>query len=351
MHLRAHALLSVKTALAAGLAWLLVQPLWGVADEYPYYAPLGAVIAVATTVAGSMREALQGLAAILLGASLVLAVRPADLPVVVEIVLVVGVGSALSAWRGFGSKASYVPVTAIFTLIIGGSDPLEYAIGYLGLAGIGTAVGVAVNLVFPPLGMRQVADSIHRLRSLLAEQLDQLAEGLLREDVLTVEEWERRRHAIRPTTEELQQVVGHATDARRANWRARRWSETADRRYQEARALQQVALLIDDITTLVIEQEHADRKSVALGPNLRPHAAHALQEMAEVLRAVEGGTAPYDDLREADDAVLKLVEEIRVERRRSEVDLFAAGTVVAGVRRAMASLVPSEHRGELPSDW
>ncbi len=351
MHLRAQALLSVKTAFAAGVAWLLVQPLWGVADDYPYYAPLGAVIAVTTTVAGSVRGSLQGLGAILVGAVLALAASQGDLPVVADIVLVVGVGTALSAWRGFGAMGSYVPITALFTLIIGRNEAVDFAIGYLGLAAIGTIVGIAANIAFPPLAMRRMADSIHRLRNLLATQLDELAEGLMSESVLTEEEWRRRRHAIRPTTDELQQVVGHATDARRANWRAARWSQTADQRYQEARALQQVAFLIEDISELVMDQEHADRQEVALGRQVRPHAAHALQDLADVLRAVEGSCAPYDVLLEADQAVNKLVEEIRQERSRSGSDMFAAGTVVAGVRRAMASLVPVEHRDELPSDW
>ena len=46
MDLEQHLNLSLKAALAAALSWLAVLPLWGVADEYPYYAPLGAVIAV-----------------------------------------------------------------------------------------------------------------------------------------------------------------------------------------------------------------------------------------------------------------------------------------------------------------
>jgi hypothetical protein len=36
---------------------------------------------------------------------------------------------------------------------------------------------------------------------------------------------------------------------------------------------------------------------------------------------------------------------------RTQHDLFAAGTIVAGVRRAMASLTPEDLRGEVPSDW
>jgi hypothetical protein len=151
--------------------------------------------------------------------------------------------------------------------------------------------------------------------------------------------------------EEMQRVVGHATDGRRANWRARRWSNHAEQRYQQARALQQVAFLIEDITTLVVEQEHSEKESVALGPELRPYAARALGALADVLESVEGESADPDQLRSADKAVVALAEAIRTARQRSSSDLFAAGTVVAGARRALASLVPDDLRGELPSDW
>ena len=351
MNWRGHLMLSVKAALAAGLAWLLVQPLQGFADDYPYYAPLGAVIAVTSTVAGSVRESLQGLAAIAVGAAISLAALQTPLPVAVEIALVVLVGTAASGWHRFGNKAGWVPITALFVLIIGQGDAVDYAFGYLGLVGLGAAVGVGLNVAFPPLALSPMADSVRRLKALLADQLDDLAEGLLSEEVLTPDEWRQRQRAVRPTTEEMQRVVGHATEARRANWRAKRWDETAEWRYQQARALQQVAFLIEDLTALVVDQEHADRQRVALGPRLRPHAAHALQEMAEVLRVVDGDERPDQQLYVADEAVNKLVDELRDERVRSDSDLFAAGTVVAGVRRALASLAPERLRDEIPSDW
>lgn len=349
--LSGHLVLSVKMALAAALAWLLVLPLQGIADDYPYYAPLGAVLAVTSTVAGSVRESLRGLAAITIGAAVALVAMRTPLPVVAEIGLVVLVGAAVSAWHVFGASASWVPIAGLFVLIVDRGDPVGYAAGYLGLVALGALVGIALNVAFPPLLLRPMADSAHRLRALLADQLDDLAEGLLSEEVLTTHQWRQRQRSVRPTTEEMQRVVGHATDGRRANWRARRWDRTAERRYQQARALQQVAFLIEDLTALVVDQEHADRQRVALGPRLRPHAAHALQEMAQVLRSVVDDEVSEECLVRTDEAVGKLVDEIREERQHSDSDFFAAGTVVAGVRRALASLAPERLRGAIPSDW
>lgn len=351
MNLEQHLNVSLKAALAAALAWLAVQPLWGVADDYPYYAPLGAVIAVTTTVAGSVRESVQGVLAIFAGAALALAAVLTPLPTVAELALVVAVGTALSAWPRFGNKASWVPISALFVLIIGRGDALDYAIAYLGLTGLGAVIGIALNIAFPPLVLTPVADSTNRLRGLLAEQLDDLADGLRRDEPLTAEQWKRREKSIRPTTEEMQRVVGHAADSRRANWRARRWDERAQRRYQHARALQQVAFLIEDLTTLVVEYERSEKARVALGPALRPRAAQTLSSLADCLRSVEHDRADPDRLRASDAAVAALARAIREVRRGSDDDLFAAGTLVTGTKRTLASLVPDELRDEIPADW
>ena len=351
MNLEQHLNVSLKAALAAALAWLAVQPLWGVADEYPYYAPLGAVIAVTTTVAGSVRESVQSVLAIFTGAALALGAVLTPWPTVAELALVVAIGTALSAWPRFGTKASWVPISALFVLIIGRGDAMDYAIAYLGLTGLGAVIGIVLNVTFPPLALNPMADSIHRLRGLLAEQLDELAEGLRSEEPLTAEEWAARERSIRPTTEEMQRVVGHATDARRANWRARRWDDHAQKRYHQARALQQVAFLIEDLTALVVEYERSEKDRVALGPALRPHAAQTLTALADCLRSVEHDRADPDCLRASDAAVTDLAEAIRTARRDSDEDLFAAGALVTGTKRTLASLVPDELRDEIPADW
>ncbi len=343
--------IAVKAALAAALSWLAVQTLDGVADRYPYYAPLGAVIAVTSTVAGSVRESLQGLAAILSGATLALAVMQIDLPVAADLAVVVGIGTVVSGWHWYGAKASWVPMTGLFVLIIGRGDAVDYVIAYLGLTSLGAAIGIALNVAFPPLALQPMTNSVTRLRGVLADQLDELADGLRHDDALTAEEWQQRKRDIQPTMEEMQRIVGHTTDSRRANWRARRWNDHAEQRYQQARALQQVAFLIEDITSLVVDQERAELESVALGPELRPYAARALGCLAEALRSVEVNTAEPDRLRAADRAAVALAEAIRDARQRSRSDMFAAGTVVTGTRRALASLTPEDLRGQIPSDW
>ena len=334
--------LSVKCAVAGALAWLLVLPLGGVADDYPYYAPLGAVVAVGATVVNSLRSSLQGVAALLLGAAVAFVVGVLPLPEVVAVASVVGVGTALAGWRYLGQMASWVPVSALFILTIGRSDPGDYALAYVGLTGLGAVVGVLVNAAVPPLPLTATASSQSDLLEALASQLDDLADGLVQHRLLSPAEWEERRWDVEPRNAQMRHLVDEAVEARRANWRASKWRETADRQYALARALEQLSFMVEGITGLVVEQEHAERRTVVLGPTLRPPTASALQAMAQVLRCVEEGTAQPDALHRADRAVGELADAVRDLRGRTEDDLFAAGTIVTAVRRGIRALADEE---------
>jgi uncharacterized membrane protein YgaE (UPF0421/DUF939 family) len=343
--------LAVKSAVAAALAWTLMKPLPGVADSYPYYAPLGAVIAVSTTVAGSVRGSLQGLVAILLGASVALLVHPAPVPEVLALALVIAAGTILAGWERLGPNASWVPVSAMFVLILGRGDPWHYVLGYLGLTAVGALLGIGVNLLFPPLPLTPTQHSVTRLRATLAEQLDELAEGLLEEEPPRSDEWDDRRKSISPLTSQMRQMVERATEARRANWRAGRWQSEADRQYQQARALEQLAFLVEDLTELVVHVERADREHVAMGAGLRPYAAHALQESAEALRSVEGSCAKQEPADAAAEAVARFGREVRDVRNRTGDDLHAAATVVTTLQRVLVSLRPDDDEIDLARSW
>ena len=352
--------LAVKCAVAAALAWLLVLPIGGVADDYPYYAPLGAVVAVGTTVVHSLRASLQSIIALTLGAALSIGVGLLPLPEVIAVAAVVGLGTMVAGWRHVGEMASWVPISGLFILIIGRSDPGNYALAYVGLTGLGAAVGVLVNGAVPPLPLTATGATQSALLHRLANQLDDLADGLVEEPLPSAEEWEKRRWAIAPHNKQMRLMVEEATEARRGNWRASRWRETADRQYALARALEQLSFMVEDITGLIIEQEHSERRIVVLGPTLRPPTAIALQTMAEVLRSVHGATADPDVLHRADDAVWDLGRGIRDLRTRTEDDLFPAGTIVTAIRRGITALAegdladwlgtpPAERRGSRPS--
>lgn len=329
--------MSVKTAIAAAVAWAVVQPLPGVADSYPYYAPLGAVVAVSTTVVGSFRQSAQGLLAILLGAG-VAAAADLVLPTsVATLALVVAVGTLLAGWRAVGAMASWVPVSALFVLILGQDAPGRYVLAYAGLTALGTVIGIGVNLLFPSLPLTPAQLTLRQLRATLVEQLDDLAEGLLREDPLTADEWSERRRDLQPMVGQARELVQQATEGRRGNWRARRWQQQADRQYDEARTLEHLAFLVEEVTAIVVHHE-AQADHIAPGTPVLPRTAHALQAMADVLRSLDDRGADSERFENARQSLEALVEEVRDTRAGTGEDLFAVGGIVVTLRRALRSL-------------
>ncbi|OMQ13959.1 hypothetical protein A7K94_0220005, partial [Modestobacter sp. VKM Ac-2676] len=253
-----------------------MQLLPGPAADYPYYAPMGAMLATTTSLAGSARESLQIVAAVTLGAAIALAADAVSAPTLASISAVIGVGVLLSGWHRLGSARSWVPTAALFVLIFGESDPFNYVAAYVGLIVFGTLIGTAVTAVLPQLPLAPAQEQLARLRDVLAAQLDDLADGLQQEHPPTEEEWRKRTHTIDPVLAQMRTAVQETDEARKGNFRARRHQQDAQRQYAQARALERLALLVEELTELLAETERADRDRVTLGPALRPPAAAAL---------------------------------------------------------------------------
>src|SRR5690606_1295535 len=141
--------------------------------------PLGALIVMVPTLMGSLRLTLQTALGLLLGIALAFAVIFSPLPGVVSVALAVGIGVLLGGLGGLGAGRDYVPIAALFVLVIGGSDAEDYSLGYLLQMGLGMIIGIAVNaVVLPPLWLRESSDAVSRLRQQIATLLDHAAERL-----------------------------------------------------------------------------------------------------------------------------------------------------------------------------
>lgn len=331
--------LAVKAAIAAALAWLFVLPLGGVADDYPYYAPLGAVVAVTSTFASSLRSALQAIAAIAAGATLAATAQAVELPQVAALAAVVGLGTLIGGWPKLGEMASWVPISALFVLIIGGDDPSYYVAAYLGLTAIGAAAGVAVNGAFPPLPLTTNSLTLRRLRAVLADQLDDLADGLRQPEPPGSDEWQGRRWTLAPHIAEMNRLAQQVAEARRANWRERRWRETADRQRQHALTLGRLGGLVEQLVAIVVERERADVAEEALGPILRPVTAGALEATAAVLRARPEDPEWQDAYATLSVRIQELQDATRAAWRDHQEDRFTAAAIIVDLERAAHSLL------------
>ncbi len=335
--------LALRAAAAAMLAWSVVLPFGGVAAEYAYYAPLGAVVSVSTSVTRTIRASGQAFLSLLLGAAIGVGAHLLPVPDVVGLGIVVAVGTLLAAWGPLGAMASWVPVSALFILILGGEDPWPYAGAYVGLTTVGALVGVAVNAAVPPLllaSQRRVQDA---LRSALSEQLVDLARALEQESPPTREAWQSHRWHLEPRIQRVHELISRADEGSWTNWRVRRWQQLTERQHRHGRALVGLAHLVEDLTELVADHERADLEEVALGPTLRPAAAHALRATATALDTVgEDSVAGPTELRRAPRALDGFAAAIRSARRRTDRDQLAAGALLPGVRRVLGSVAPPQ---------
>ena len=337
---RAHPRLSlaVKAATAAAIAWLLVQPFGGFARSYPYYAPLGAVVAVSTTVASSLRASVQAAVAIALGATTALVARPLPVPEVAALALAVAVGTVIAGWRRLGDLGSWVPVSALFVLIVGRTDPADYVLAYLGLTTLGAVVGVLINALFPSLPLTPTGLALRRLRLELAGQLGEIADGLRLPDPPTPQEWASRRHALQPHIDRMRSLVIETSEARRANWRARRWQDAADRQYAVAKVLEDLTAVTNQIVALVTERERADTEEPALGSSLRPLAAEAFADTARMLEVFDDGEEFEDASRRTSTALEELRGAISSAWHEAGEDRYTAAAIVTALERVTTSL-------------
>lgn len=244
--------LAAKAALAAGLAFLIAPLMPGAAANYPYYAPLGALVAMYHNVAGSVRQGFQALAGLSIGIGLaVILVNIAD-PSPLTVALFMGIGVLLGGFPGIGSGSDWIPTAALLVLLVGGSNADDFSFGYLVQMGAGVAVGIAVNfLVFPPLHLKAAAASLDELRLALGRQLTDMGAALEEEWPPEHEEWSRRSDELASAARTVRHLVKEADASRRANPRRKLHPRDIDRDYRNLRELERVTFHIQDMTDVL----------------------------------------------------------------------------------------------------
>jgi hypothetical protein len=341
--------LAVKGAIAASVAWLVAEAVIRALrvdgfDNYIYYAPLGAVVATDATIAGSARTARQTALSLALGASLGLVVGRTLEPGVLSLAVAVAVGVLLGALPGLGDMRSWVPVVALFVLVLGGHDAETYAAAYFGLTALGAACGVVVNMVFPSMPLRSGQEALDRLKHQLASQLHDLADGLRQQPPPGRDGWSRRRWDTQTSLDQSRVAIRELMEAQYGNMLRTRHKGWVDRQTQLVGALEHVAWFVEDLLA-VLSQNHRDDLESPMDPELAGVVAAAIDELATLVLA-------YDDTLSSDDERVRNVEKcMRVLTRefadRRDLDashVAILGAVVANLRRASAAVHPGMER-------
>jgi uncharacterized membrane protein YgaE (UPF0421/DUF939 family) len=337
----------VRAAVAAGLAWQVAVLLPPLLSDYAYYAPLGAVIAVHPTIADSASAAWRSVLAILTGFLLAVAVYELTraVPNALTIALIVALAIAVEQWGLWREQASWVSFAAVLMLTVGLDDPDTYVLRYAGLTLLGAAIGVLVTTVlFPPLQLTRAVEQIGRTRTLLGEHLHVIA-GTLRDGrVPDSAEWADRAGRLDRELDRMRAAEAQVERSRRANPRARRWQGRATSIREESRAVDRVAVLVDDLASLVVEFQPHRRGIDLVDAGTGWVLADALDGLAGVVRtpyhSTDGTTPDERDavIATATGALDRLVGLLRTATVSDDEGFFALGAVAVGVRRGLLAL-------------
>ena len=280
--------LALKAALAAGIAFAIAPFMPGSAADYPYYAPLGALVAMYENVAGSMRQGLQTLVGLAIGVGLAFMLFSLGEPTPLTVAVVMGLGVVLAGLPRIGSGRDWIPTAALLVLLVGGHNPDTFSFGYLFQMGVGVTVGIVVNLVvFPPLHFRAAALSIAELRLALAQQLWDMGKALRESWPPEHEDWSRRSDALAAHARSVRLAVEKADASRQANPRRRLHPRDMDLDYRNLRDLERTTFHVQDVTQVLSDVIWAKDTPFIIPDAYAAPLGDVMSSVGDVLRAME----------------------------------------------------------------
>src|SRR6478609_9097784 len=280
--------LALKAALAAGIAFAIAPFMPGSAADYPYYAPLGALVAMYENVAGSMRQGLQALVGLAIGVGLAFMLFSLGSPSPWTVAVVMGLGVILAGLPKIGSGRDWIPTAALLVLLVGGHNPDKFSFGYLFQMGVGVTVGIIVNLlVFPPLHFRAAALSIAELRQALAQQLWDMGKALKESWPPEHQDWSRRSEALAAHARSVRFAVEKADASRRANPRRRLHPRDMNLDYRNLRDLERLTFHVQDVTQVLSDVIWAEDTPFVIPDEYAAPLGDAMSAVGDVMRATE----------------------------------------------------------------
>lgn len=274
-------LLAVKCAVAAAAAWLVAQQV--TSSPEPYYAPMTAFLVIQPTVAASLRDSAQYLAAAVLGTAVALGTHAVLAGGVLALAVTVGIAVLLGGSPGLGGQRVTVAFWALFVLVVGGSDPSGFAVQRMPEAALGVLVGVLVNVAAPPLLVEPAQERLQRLRDDLADVVQEMADDV--EDDWPPDSPRWGGSVVQHLVDQAQAAVAQAGESLRGNLRGRRRRLDGSAQQAELRRLEDVALAVRALSGLLLDAAQDQDSALELAPDVRAPVATALAEAARHVRA------------------------------------------------------------------
>ncbi|WP_350350553.1 aromatic acid exporter family protein [Microbacterium sp. A8/3-1] len=310
--LPARLLFVAKTTLAAGLAWTIAPHMPGVTDEYPYYAPLGALVSMYPTLMGSVRSSLQTLFGLATGIGLATLVVLTIGPTWWTVPLIIGVGVLLSGTGWFGVGREYVPMAALFVLAVGGQDAEDFSLGYLTQMAVGVVIGLLINVVIAPAPLTGEAEArVRAFREQLAQHLHDIGSAVSESWPPEHEQWADDAASLADTTAILRAALAEADESRLGNPRARGPRGETQHIHDELAALDRIAHLIRDISDATADTIWDRPAAMPLDPVLPEPLSAACHAVADVIaRGEPSSSESHRERSEAARAIRLLLEQV-----------------------------------------
>jgi uncharacterized membrane protein YgaE (UPF0421/DUF939 family) len=329
--------LAAKAGLAAGIAFFIAPFMPGSAADYPYYAPLGALVAMYENVSGSMRQGVQTLVGLGLGIGLAFMLVSLGDPTPLTVAIVMGLGVVLAGLPRIGSGSDWIPTAALLVLLVGGHNPDEFSFGYLVQMGVGVTVGIIVNLlVFPPLHFRAAALSIAELRLALAEQLSDMAKTLKEGWPPEHEDWSRRSEPLAQSARSVRLAVQKADASRQANPRRRLHPRDVELDYRNLRDLERLTFHVQDVTQVLSDVIWDKDIPFVIPDDYAGSLAEAMATVGDVFRSAEEKSSEEQaELIEAADARVQALTEHIAEHNRATDAPSAVESILFSLHRML----------------
>ncbi len=300
-------ILAAKAAAAASIAWFLAPYVPFASDEYSYYAPLGVLVTMYSTVAASARAGLQSLAGLGIGIALGLGglgLVLAGVPAVVAIAVVIGVGILIGGVAALGVGRDWVAMAALFVLLLGGRAAEEFSLSYLLTMAFGVLVGVVTNLLIaPPLFLQRASEELTTLRESVC--------GVLRDVAAVLEDdaddgLAASRDVLAEMLTTVAEEVRVAEESSRGNPRSRRRSADRDMNLRRMEALERTTRATVDLMDILARSGDED----VAPAGTRKALAGAIRASADLVASPVGDTEAAAKLAAAVSEMDRAVDEL-----------------------------------------
>ncbi len=335
-----HLLLAGKAAVASALAWSIALAIPGEASQYPYYAPLGALLAMYPTVAGTLKAGLQTVAGLTIGIVLAFVAVWAGDPDWLTIAFVVGMGVLLAgALKRTAGGGSGIASAGLFVLVIG-NDNLGYSFAYLVQTVVGVGVGLAVSaLILPPLNINDAVGQMSRLRRTAARQLQEMGEALEEDWAADDPRWAQRRADLAASARNAREALHYAQESGKGNVRRRLHPRDLERDYRHVEVLEVVASHTLNITNLLQDALHGTQREHPLPETLRQPLREAFTTVGNVLDLWTVGENDAETLPTAEDA-LQVLSTAAYDSSSREIPFGAAAAIAMSLYRIVQAVAP-----------